>query len=285
MKLSSPAKRRLGQSDFQWPTPALGLSSGHWRPTSSSPAPGWCSCKSSSWCWPRFANSEWRNEGLTSSGIPPDSWSHYHQCPKGEGVSNTAEQSLEQQPSSANTLEGASVDQWRTPICTVGALRIYSLCGRGWTALHSEPKLYKFHRLCMILTKSWFHYNAVTSTRLLGVFRQKGTYRLRQKVRKERRKEGNDIFTDWRSSIAFFTPGTLEHLANSVGMCCRWEQEGHLHFLCVNMPVSMELVVRWRRISLTGVQETRHQTSWGRAGPQAPWAILSRNEAWIRTHM
>lgn len=76
-------------------------------------------------------------------------------------------------------------------------------------------------------------------------------------------------------STAFPPQGHLGRWANSVGVCCCKEQEGHLYFVCVNMSVSRELVVRWRRIILIGVQETRQtQTSPGKAGQQVPWVML-----------
>lgn len=72
------------------------------------------------------------------------------------------------------------------------------------------------------------------------VFRKKGTCERHQKVRKERGKKGNAISLTEEPAL----PGMLELLANFEGMCCCWEQESHLHFLCVSVLLSMELVVK-----------------------------------------
>lgn len=60
---------------------------------------------------------------------------------------------------------------------------------------------------------------------------------------REEEEEGNDISLAECGALPVSFRGKLEPFAKAVGVCCRWEL-GRLYFVCINMPVSMELVVR-----------------------------------------
>lgn len=111
-----------------------------------------------------------------------------------------------------------------------------------WRALPPEPEL--INSIGFVLAKSRFKLQLSDLKHAPGSFQaERHRKTLSESHEREEEEEGNDVSLTKYGALPLSFQGQLGSFAKSMSVCCS-EELGHLYFVCVNMPVSMELVVR-----------------------------------------